>query len=92
MKTVPPNTTPQETKLVLADNKVDTATVELPTTTERRKTSLLEETTSEHLGLRYDASGIAAHYKKRPLEVWGRIFTVLFPAIGFALGVWFDGN
>ncbi|MEO1430139.1 MAG: AarF/ABC1/UbiB kinase family protein [Cyanobacteria bacterium J06633_8] len=92
MKTVPPNTTPQETKLVLADNKVDTATVELPTTIERRKTSLLEETTSEHLGLRYDPSGIAAHYKKRPFEVWGRIFTVLFPAIGFALGVWFDGK
>ncbi|AFY56222.1 putative unusual protein kinase [Rivularia sp. PCC 7116] len=90
MKTVPPNTTPQETKLVLADNKVDTATVEFPTTIERRKTSLLEETTSEHLGLRYDASGIAAHYKKRPFEVWGRIFTVLFPAVSFALGVWFD--
>ncbi|MBV6627969.1 MAG: AarF/ABC1/UbiB kinase family protein [Rivularia sp. (in: Bacteria)] len=91
MKTVPPSTTPQETKLVLVDNKVDTA-VEFPTTIERRKTSLLEETTSEHLGLRYDPSGIAAHYKKRPLQVWGRIFTVLAPAIGFAFGVWFDSK
>ncbi|MDY6902785.1 MAG: AarF/ABC1/UbiB kinase family protein [Cyanobacteriota bacterium] len=92
MKTVPPESTPQETKLVLAENKVDTTTVEFPTTTERRKTSLLEETTSEHLGLRYDASGIAAHYRRRPLQVWGRIFTVLAPAISFALGVWFDSK
>ena len=90
MKTVPPKSTPQETKLVLAENKVDTTTVEFPTTIERRKSSLLEETTSEHLGLRYDASGIAAHYRKRPLQVLGRIFTVLAPAISFAFGVWFD--
>ncbi len=89
MKTVPQKST-QETKLVLAENKVDTTTVEFPSSIERRKSSLLEETTSEHLGLRYDASGIAAHYKRRPLQVWGRIFTVLAPAIGFALGVWFD--
>lgn len=89
IKIVPP-ATPQETNLVLAENKVDTNTVEFPTTIERRKSSLLEETTSEHLGLRYDALGIAGHYKRRPLQVWGRIFTVLAPAIGFALGVWFD--
>ncbi len=90
MKTVPPKSTPTETNLVLAENKVDTTTVEFPSSIERRKSSLLEETTSEHLGLRYDASGIAAHYKRRPLQVWGRIFTVLAPAIGFAFGVWFD--
>lgn len=91
MKTVPPKST-QETKLVLAENKVDTTTVEFPTSIERRKSSLLEQTTSEHLGLRYDALGIAAHYKKRPLQVWGRIFTVLAPAIAFAFGVWFDSK
>jgi len=92
MKTVPPQSTPQETKLVLAENKVDTTTVEFPSSIERRKSSLLEETTSEHLGLRYDASGIAAHYRKRPLQVWGRIFSVLAPAIAFAFGVWFDSK
>lgn len=91
MKTVPPKST-QETKLVLAENKVETTTVEFPKTIERRKSSLLEQTTSEHLGLRYDASGIAAHYKRRPLQVLGRIFTVLAPAIGFAFGVWFDSK
>ena len=87
-KIVPP-TTPQETKLVLAD-KVDTTIVELPASSSTRKNSLLEATTSEHLGLRYNASEIAAHYRRRPFEVWGRIFTVLAPAIGFALGVWWD--
>jgi predicted unusual protein kinase regulating ubiquinone biosynthesis (AarF/ABC1/UbiB family) len=91
MKTVPQKST-QETKLVLAENKVDTTTVEFPTSIERRKSSLLEQTTSEHLGLRYDALGIAAHYKKRPLQVWGRIFTVLAPAIAFTFGVWFDSK
>lgn len=91
MKTVPPST-PKETRLVLAENKVETTTVEFPTTLEARKSSLLETTTSEHLGLRYDASGIAAHYKKRPLQVLGRIFTVLAPAISFAFGVWFDSK
>lgn len=90
MKTVPPKSTPTETNLVLAENRVDTTTVEFPSSIERRKSSLLEETTSEHLGLRYDASGIAAHYRKRRLQVWGRIFTVLAPAISFAFGVWFD--
>ncbi|MCJ8280585.1 MAG: AarF/ABC1/UbiB kinase family protein [Rivularia sp. ALOHA_DT_140] len=92
MKTVPPNSTPQETKLVLVDNNLDTAAVEFPTSIKRRKSSLLEETTSEHLGLRYDALGIAAHYRKRPLQVWGRIFAVLAPVVSFAVGVWWDSK
>jgi predicted unusual protein kinase regulating ubiquinone biosynthesis (AarF/ABC1/UbiB family) len=91
-KTVPPNSTPQETKLVLAENKIDSTTVEFPATVNQRKISLLDATTSEHLGLRYNAGEIAAHYRKRPLEVWGRIFTVLAPAISFAFGVWFDSK
>jgi hypothetical protein len=40
--------------------------------------------------LRYDPPTIAAHYKKKPLEVLGRIFTVIFPSLSFALGVWWD--
>jgi predicted unusual protein kinase regulating ubiquinone biosynthesis (AarF/ABC1/UbiB family) len=40
--------------------------------------------------LRYDPAAIAAHYKKKPLEVLGRIFTVIFPSLSFALGVWWD--
>ena len=40
--------------------------------------------------LRYDPAAIAAHYKKKPLEVLRRIFTVIFPSLSFALGVWWD--
>lgn len=40
--------------------------------------------------LRYNPETIAAHYKKKPLEVLGRIFTVIFPSVSFALGVWGD--
>ncbi len=91
MKTVPPKSTPQETKLVQRD-KLDSTIAELPASKEARKSSLLEETTSEHLGLRYDALGIAAHYGKRPLQVWRRIFAVLAPIISFAVGVWLDSK
>ena len=40
--------------------------------------------------LRYNPETIAAHYKKKPLEVLGRIFKVIFPSVSFALGVWWD--
>ncbi len=40
--------------------------------------------------LRYDPEAIAAHYKKKPLEVLGRIFTVIFPSVSFALSLWWD--
>ncbi|PSB32532.1 ABC1 kinase family protein [Chlorogloea sp. CCALA 695] len=40
--------------------------------------------------LRYNPETIAAHYKKKPLEVFGRIFKVIFPSVSFALGVWWD--
>lgn len=40
--------------------------------------------------LRYDPVAIADHYRRKPLEVWGRIFTVLFPTLSFALGLWWD--
>ncbi len=89
IKTVPHNSTPQETNVVLAD-KLNSTITKSATPTERRKSNLLEATTSEHLGLRYDASGIAAHYKKRPLQVWGRIFAVLTPIFSFTFGVWCD--
>ncbi|MEA5592755.1 AarF/ABC1/UbiB kinase family protein [Rivularia sp. UHCC 0363] len=84
---IPPKSTPTEKKLVLVD-KVDSTIVELPVQKDRNR--LLELTTSEHLGLRYNPLGIASHYRKRPLQVWKRIFTVLAPVISFAFGLWWD--
>ena len=89
IKTVPPNSTPLETKLVLAD-KVDSTIVELPATKAYPKNRLQVASANEPLGLHYDASEIAAHYRKKPLQVWGRIFAVLTPVVSFALGVWWD--
>ena len=40
--------------------------------------------------LRYNPETIAAHYKKKPFEVLGRILKVIFPSVSFALGVWWD--
>ena len=40
--------------------------------------------------LRYNPEAIAAHYKKKPFEVLGRILKVIFPSVSFALGVWWD--
>lgn len=40
--------------------------------------------------IRYDPVAIAVHYKQRPLQVLGRIFTVLLPCLQFALGLWWD--
>ncbi len=42
--------------------------------------------------LRYDPIALAAYYKKRPLEVLRRIFTVLTPSLSFAFGLWSDSK
>ena len=90
-KTVPPNSTQQEIRTVLA-NKVDSTAIELSTPDNYPKHRLSATAAHEPLGLTYDASQIAAHYKARPFEVWGRIFTVLTPVLSFVLGVWWDSK
>ncbi len=42
--------------------------------------------------LRYDPIALAAYYKKRPLQVLRRIFTVLTPSLSFAFGLWLDNK
>ncbi len=42
--------------------------------------------------LRYEPLALAAYYKKRPLQVLRRIFTVLAPSLSFAFGLWFDSK
>jgi len=42
--------------------------------------------------LRYDPLALAAYYKKRPLQVLQRIFTVLTPSLSFAFGLWLDSK
>ncbi len=40
--------------------------------------------------LQYDPVAIAAQYRRKPLQVLGRIFTVLVPSLSFAFGLWWD--
>ncbi|MBW4447978.1 MAG: AarF/ABC1/UbiB kinase family protein [Spirirestis rafaelensis WJT71-NPBG6] len=42
--------------------------------------------------LRYEPMALAAYYKKRPLQVLRRIFTVLVPSLSFAFGLWLDSK
>ncbi len=39
---------------------------------------------------RYDAEAIAAHYRRRPWQVWTRTLNIVLTFLGFALGIWFD--
>ncbi|MGF1495525.1 MAG: ABC1 kinase family protein [Elainellaceae cyanobacterium] len=40
--------------------------------------------------LRYDPEAIAAYYRRRPFQVLSRIFSIVWPALSFAFGVWWD--
>ncbi|MEZ2234304.1 ABC1 kinase family protein [Microcoleus sp.] len=42
--------------------------------------------------VRYDPVAIAAEYKNRPLEVWGRLLSVIWTFFGFTFSLWFDGK
>ena len=42
--------------------------------------------------LRYDAEAIAAHYRQRPFQVWGRVFGIFFPFFTFALRWWWNSR
>ena len=42
--------------------------------------------------VRYDPVAIAAEYRNRPLQVWGRLSSVVWTFFSFAFSVWFDGK
>ncbi len=44
----------------------------------------------QEVSLRYDPIAIAADYRYRFFEVWGRLLSVLWKFISFALGLWID--
>ncbi|MEI2582684.1 ABC1 kinase family protein [Scytonema sp. PRP1] len=65
--------------------------VSLPTSEETYKGEVLL-TTKTGETIRYNPQEISAHYKKRPLQVFGRIVTVLTSTLTFALGLWWDSQ
>ncbi len=42
--------------------------------------------------LRYDPIAIAAYYRSRFLQVWGRLLTIIWKFGSLAFGLWFDGQ
>jgi predicted unusual protein kinase regulating ubiquinone biosynthesis (AarF/ABC1/UbiB family) len=45
---------------------------------------------SDTEALRYDPVAISAKYRKAPLQVFGRILSIVIPSVSFALGLWWD--
>ena len=41
--------------------------------------------------VRYDPVVIAAQYRNRPIQVWGRMLSVFWTFFGFTFSLWFDG-
>jgi predicted unusual protein kinase regulating ubiquinone biosynthesis (AarF/ABC1/UbiB family) len=57
----------------------------------RYEEGVLPETSNlEPEGLRYDPVAINQYYQRRPLQVWGRLFNILFPFVNFGIKLWWD--
>lgn len=44
----------------------------------------------DHKEMPYDPEEIQAYYRQRPLQVFSRVFQILWPVLTFSLGVWLD--
>ncbi|MDF5715127.1 MAG: AarF/ABC1/UbiB kinase family protein [Rhizonema sp. NSF051] len=97
-KTVPPTSQPvvdieDSHKLsvteIVPENGALVEVVSLPDQSEAQYNLVNVENRPE---LYYDAEAIAAHFKKRPLQVLQRIFKVLTPTLTFILGLWWDNK
>jgi predicted unusual protein kinase regulating ubiquinone biosynthesis (AarF/ABC1/UbiB family) len=63
-----------------------------PTTSEPLKSAKDIAYESAGDAVRYDPIAIAAQYQNRPLQVWGRLLSVIWTFFGFAFSLWFDGK
>lgn len=94
LKTVSSNSLRSDTELVstnLATRKdvtTGSSMVTVPTLKELPQAEIVSTPSWE--SLRYDPEAIAAHYKRKPLQVLGRIWAILFPSLSFAFGLWWD--
>lgn len=78
------------TNLVTRENvPTGSSMVTVPTLEELPQQEIITDPIGSE-SLRYDPEAIAAQYKRRPLQVLGRIWAVLFPSVSFAFGLWWD--
>lgn len=94
VKTVSSNSLGSDTQLV---NNNQLTRTDVPNASSMATVPILEELPQQEIidtispeSLQYDPEAIFAHYKRKPLQVLGRIWAVLFPSLSFALGLWWD--
>lgn len=102
-KTVPP-ASPQtylnsQTRAALGNLAVETVPpqavqVELETAATPELLKSARDLAAESAGdaVRYDPVAIAAQYSRRPLQVWGRLLSVVWTFFSFALSLWWDNS
>ncbi|BAY22966.1 hypothetical protein NIES2100_27300 [Calothrix sp. NIES-2100] len=76
---------------VVSDNDTQGLVVKSPRLIAAQQQRALTNKAETEMTL-YDPVEIAAHYQQRPLEVFGRILSVLRPTLSFALGLWWDSK
>jgi predicted unusual protein kinase regulating ubiquinone biosynthesis (AarF/ABC1/UbiB family) len=103
-KTVPPTSQPDNSRArafhqdqlsnteLMARNGAKVEVITLPASEETPNHKVLVARNSEYNAIRYNSQEIAAHYKKRPLQVLRRIITVLTSTMTFAFGLWWDSK
>jgi predicted unusual protein kinase regulating ubiquinone biosynthesis (AarF/ABC1/UbiB family) len=61
-----------------------------PKPEEHLKSVQVGQPIAENKALRYDPEAIAAHYRRRPLQVLGRMFNIFWTFLLFVGGLWWD--
>ncbi|WGV24126.1 ABC1 kinase family protein [Halotia branconii] len=96
VKTIPPTSEPIEGEPqlteVVPENGTEALVLRSPRLSAAQKQQALVNIQSDSEPIRYDPVEIAAHYRKRPLQVLRRIFAVLGPTLSFAFGLWWDSR
>ncbi|MEA5503737.1 AarF/ABC1/UbiB kinase family protein [Halotia wernerae UHCC 0503] len=94
VKTLPPTSQPIEGEPHLTEVVPENGTKALVMQSSRlsadQKQQALVNIQSEPAPIRYNPVEIVAHYRKRPLQVFRRIFAVLGPTLSFVFGLWWD--
>ena len=84
------DTEPVTISPVIREDVTPASSIAVTTAEERPKHTSIIQSVIESETLRYDPVAIAAHYRRKPLQVLGRILAVLWPTLSFGLGLWWD--
>ncbi|KAB8335583.1 AarF/ABC1/UbiB kinase family protein [Scytonema tolypothrichoides VB-61278] len=74
------------------ENRALVQVVNLQASERTQETQVLVTRKTHSEAIPYNPQEISAHYKKRPLQVFRRIITVLTSTVTFAVGLWWDSK